>query len=119
MSPEHREIRESLGAWAMGQLDPGESEAVERHLDSCPECRAEAASLKETGALLELVDPALADSFSEPLPQPSPELERRVMEGMRDEAPAAPARKARLGLRIALPALGVLAAAAINLKRRR
>lgn len=115
MSPEHRQIRESLGAFAMGQLDPDEAAAVEGHMESCPECRVEAESLKQTGALLELVDPAVADSLSEPLPQPSPELERRVMAGMTDERPEPVIRKTWSRWKITLPAAGVLAAAAIAL----
>ena len=89
MSPEHRQIRESLGAWAVGHLDPDEKAAVDAHLRSCSECREEAESLRQAGALISLVDPAIADSLSEPLPRPSPELGRRVMAEMRDPEPAA------------------------------
>lgn len=114
MSPEHREIRESLGAWAMGHLDRSERTVIDRHLETCAECRSEAESLKQTAALLELVDPAVVGSLSEPLPQPSPELEARVMAGMRDSGSAKP-RRARLRWRILIPAAGALAAVVVGL----
>ena len=116
MSPEHRQIRESLGAWAVGHLDPDEKAAVDAHLRSCSECREEAESLRQAGALISLVDPAIADSLSEPLPRPSPELGRRVMAEMRDPEPAA--EKMADGRRrwwLALPVAGALAAAAASL----
>lgn len=119
MSPEHREIRESLGSWAMGHLEPAERERVDLHLETCPECRAEARSLEKTGLMLELVDPAVVDSLAEPLPVPPPELEARVMEGLTEEVPN-PEGKGRRpdthreGRRrwIVLPAAGALAAVA-------
>lgn len=103
----------------MGQLDPEELATVDHHLETCAECRTEADSLKQTGSLLELVDPAVADSLSEPLPQPSPDLEQRVMAGMQDEEPKRPARSGRRlggrGWRIAIPSIVALAATAIAL----
>ncbi len=119
MSPEHREIRESLGSWAMGHLEPSEREAVERHLESCAECRAEADSLKRTGALLELVDPETIDSLSEPLPRVPPGLEARVMAEMRDPEPEPAVRSRNASKRrrrwVALPVAGALAVAAVAL----
>jgi hypothetical protein len=114
MSPEHREIRESLGAWAMGHLDRSERAIVDRHLETCAECRSEAESLKQTGAMIELVDPAVVGSLSEPLPQPSPELEARVMAGMRDPGSAGP-RRSGFGWRALIPAAGALAAVVVGL----
>lgn len=106
MTPEHREIRESLGSWAMGHLDPDEQATVDRHLDSCADCRAEAESLRRTTSVLELVDPAIVDSLAEPLPEPPPELEDRVLAGMRDSRPSrSPWRRW-----VALPVAGALAA---------
>jgi len=113
MSPDHRHFRESLGSWAMGHLDPEERDQVDRPLETCAACRAEATSLKRTGAMLALVDPAVAEDLAEPLPQPSPGLEERVMAGMRDpDPPPAPSRRRRRWW-IAAPAAGALAALAL------
>jgi hypothetical protein len=114
MSPEHREIRESLGAWAMGHLDRSERAMVDEHLATCAECWREAESLEQTGAMLELVDPALVGSLSEPLPQPPPELEARVIAGMRDPGAAKPHPR-RYGRRILIPAAGILVAVIVGL----
>jgi len=41
----HRELRESLGAYVLGHLDPAEQDAVASHLATCADCRAELAEL--------------------------------------------------------------------------
>ncbi len=51
-------IRELLPAWAAGELEAAESQAVERHLESCPECRELADRLAAIQAAVEpLRDP--------------------------------------------------------------
>ncbi|HEX3239041.1 MAG TPA: zf-HC2 domain-containing protein [Solirubrobacterales bacterium] len=72
---EHRDWRHALGAYALGDLPAAERAAVEGHLEGCAECRAEAAALEATAQLLPLADPA---RFSQPAPQPPPELAERV-----------------------------------------
>ena len=68
----HEEVRASLGAYAIGALEPAERHEVERHLPACASCRAELAALAPLPGLLarldrdaalneEAVDPALAD----------------------------------------------------------
>lgn len=42
----HRALRESLGAYVLGHLDPAEEDAVRVHLATCDECRAELAELQ-------------------------------------------------------------------------
>ncbi|HRV61257.1 MAG TPA: hypothetical protein P5138_11540, partial [Solirubrobacterales bacterium] len=59
--------------------------------------------------------PSVVDTLTEPLPQPSPGLEDRVMAGMRDDEPVAQPKTGRRPWRIALPAIGALAAVGIAL----
>lgn len=70
-----REWRLSLGAYALGHLSVDERLGLEAHLEGCPDCRAEADSLRSLGRLLPLADPA---RFSHPTPKPSPELAGRI-----------------------------------------
>lgn len=114
MSPEHREIRESLGSWAMGHLDPEERARIESHLAGCAECRAEAESLKTTGSMIELLDHSAIHSLGEPVPQPSPELESAVMARLRDPDSAAGSRRGRRR-RVLIPAFGAFAVLAVGL----
>jgi anti-sigma-K factor RskA len=72
---EHRDWRHALGAYALGDLPAAERAAVEGHLEGCAECRAETEALQATARLLPLADPA---RFSQPAPQPPPELAERV-----------------------------------------
>lgn len=46
----HAEVRELLGAYALDAVDGDELEAVERHLDECPACRAEVKDHREVAA---------------------------------------------------------------------
>lgn len=48
----HEKVQELLGAYALDAVLPEEREAVERHLATCAECRAEVAEHRETAALL-------------------------------------------------------------------
>lgn len=52
-----RHWREWLGAHALGKLDAEERAGLEAHLEGCPECRAELASLEGVAKLLPLADP--------------------------------------------------------------
>jgi len=52
-----RRWREQLGSLALDRLDPGERAALDAHLDGCPACRDEAASLKALARILPLADP--------------------------------------------------------------
>ena len=80
-----REWRESLGAYALGQLEGDERAGLEAHLDGCPQCRAELALLEPVAQMLPHADPARFESA----PQPPPELGARiaaVIEGERQKA---------------------------------
>jgi hypothetical protein len=81
-----REWRESLGAYALGQLTGDERAGLEAHLEGCAECRAELTSLEPVARMLPHADPA---RFVGPAPQPPPEFGARIaatIEGERREA---------------------------------
>lgn len=50
--PEHHEVAELLGAYALDAVDDDESRRVEHHLGACVGCRAEADHLREVAAAL-------------------------------------------------------------------
>lgn len=50
--PQHQQLREALGAYVAGALDPAERRDVERHLDGCRECTGELARLSPLPGLL-------------------------------------------------------------------
>jgi hypothetical protein len=53
MSPRsHAEMEELLGVYALDAVDPDEAEAVARHLEECPRCRAEVSEHRNVAALL-------------------------------------------------------------------
>lgn len=60
------EVRLSLGAHALGALDPAEAAAVEAHLAGCPRCRAEADALAGLPELLGRVSAADVARVSAP-----------------------------------------------------
>jgi len=70
-----REWRESLGAYALGQLEGDERVGLEAHLEGCAACRAELASLEPVALMLPHADP---ERFAGPAPQPPPELGARI-----------------------------------------
>ncbi|MGN6275022.1 MAG: anti-sigma factor family protein [Solirubrobacterales bacterium] len=69
-----REWRESLGAYALGQLRGDERAALEAHLEGCVRCRAELASLEPVARMLPHADPAHFESA----PQPPADLGARI-----------------------------------------
>jgi anti-sigma factor RsiW len=93
---EHREIFDSLGAYALGALPAAENDAVVAHLESCPVCAEEAGSLQR--AAVGLVE-------SVPRLDPPAALRGRIMAVVESEAqlmraaagerrePAAPRRR--------------------------
>jgi hypothetical protein len=50
-----REIRQALGVYVLGAIDPAERAQVDEHLAACPECREELASLAGLPAMLRKV----------------------------------------------------------------
>jgi hypothetical protein len=69
-----REWREALGVYALGHLSDEDRASLEAHIEGCPGCRAEAASLAAVAQLLPHADPA---HFG-PAPELPPELGQRI-----------------------------------------
>ena len=75
-----REIRQLLGVYVVGAIDPAERAIVDEHLGECPSCRDELAGLAGLPAMLSRVPAADVERLSLPsigLPgpaEPSPEL---------------------------------------------
>lgn len=73
----HRAVFESLGAYALGALPESEREAVAAHIEECPICAEDAASMQRAATRLIDVVPAVA---------PPPELRGRIMAVVESEA---------------------------------
>ena len=104
-----REWRESLGAYALGQLPVAERAGIEAHLEGCRECRAELEALETVTRLLPLADP---ERIGAAAPAPPAELADRVMATIGgEERQSARRRRRRRGL--ALGGVATAAAAAV------
>jgi anti-sigma factor RsiW len=55
VTPEHLQLREALGAYVLGALDPAERRRVEHHLSECEQCAAELTRLSPLPGLLSRV----------------------------------------------------------------
>jgi hypothetical protein len=75
-----REIRQALGVYVLGAIDPAERAQVDEHLATCAECREELASLAGLPAMLRKVPVveaerlAAAEEDPELTGMPSPEM---------------------------------------------
>jgi len=67
-----REIRQALGVYVLGAIDPAERAMVDEHLSSCHECREELASLAGLPAMLRKVPIVEAERLA--APEQDPEL---------------------------------------------
>jgi hypothetical protein len=103
-----REWRESLGAYALGQLAPDEVPALEAHLEGCADCRAELVQLQSVARLMERVDPERLEEA----PTPPPELADRVFTAISGERRAG-RRRRRLRLGFAIGGATAAVAAAV------
>jgi len=64
MKPKCDSVREWLGAFADGELEPGKAERVRQHLETCADCRQELDQILELGRLAKRVEhPLLADDY--------------------------------------------------------
>jgi anti-sigma-K factor RskA len=73
----HAEWADSVGAYVIGALPPGELEGFRAHLDECAECRRVVAELELPAAALPMGTQQLA---------PPPDLKRRIMAVVEAEA---------------------------------
>lgn len=99
---DREDLRFSIGALALGALDPDEAREVRRHLADCPECQAEYTSFV---GVKRIMDIGLVGA-----PMPDPEPAGNAGRGLRGRRPgfARPLRR-----RLVLGAAGGLAALAL------
>lgn len=100
---EHRRLRESIGTYVLGQLEPIEEVELEGHLAECAPCRREEEELRPVADLLRTVD--LGHLHEPELPA---DLERRVVTAvLPGQAPAWPRVTAALATAAVLVAIGL------------
>ncbi|GAA4844814.1 hypothetical protein GCM10023201_39850 [Actinomycetospora corticicola] len=92
-SPEHRDLVERLGAYALDGLDATERREVDAHLATCPSCRAELAAIAPLAAPLGGLDPDRldVDRHAEPAPPGFDGVLRRVRAEETPDVAEAPA----------------------------
>ena len=86
MTADHQQLREALGAYVFGALDPAARRDVERHLDGCRDCTDELARLTPLPGLLGRVDASILEHppADEPVPETLlPALSREVRRAQR------------------------------------
>ncbi len=103
-----RDRREELGLYVLDQLPDRERAALEAHIEGCPGCSAEVASLEPVARLLPLADPGRLDT----VPVPPPDLGGRIAGTIAAERRT---RRRRRGFRIGLAFGGTAAAVATAL----
>src|ERR1700686_363870 len=73
---EHQEYQELLALHALDALDASDARALEEHLESCAQCRAELIELRDAAGLLaHAATPA----------EPRPDLREKILAGARSE----------------------------------
>jgi Anti-sigma-K factor rskA/Putative zinc-finger len=99
-------MRELMGAYVLGSLDPDRRSALVAHLDGCAECRAEVAELATVARALPLADPLRSGER----PMPPDHLGDAILDRIASErAEARRARFRRVSMR-GLAAVALLAA---------
>ncbi|MEV6271068.1 zf-HC2 domain-containing protein [Kribbella sp. NPDC051936] len=99
--------RTQLGAYALGALDAAEAEAVDEHLVTCAECRAELAELTEVKDFLGEVPP---EAFLDGPPEDGDLLLQRTLREVREPQVQAPPKRRSRWLLIAAVAVVVAGA---------
>lgn len=105
---EHREIRESIPAYALDALGPLDRAEVRHHLETCSDCDRIYKESAEAAALFGITIDAEA---------PSPNLKTRLMEEVRQTDQALPVgmRKRRIAIPRGAVALGTVAVLVVGL----
>lgn len=106
MTAPHDQLRESLGAYVLDQLDADERREVEDHLETCADCRGEVAEIAPLAAALRGVD---ADAFRFAGTASPPALDERI----RQAIPAASMSRRRWAPAAGAAALAAAAAVAV------
>jgi len=112
----HEEIQELLGVYALHAVEPHEAEAIERHLETCPRCRAEVEGHGEVASMLgnsggDAPD-GLWDRIAGQLEDAPPPMRLGLQDGPATVTPLAPRRRER-STRFIAAAIGAAAAVAI------
>ena len=118
----HDELLDNVAAYALGVLPPAEAAAVESHLQTCKQCRAEYEYLRPAVTAVAYSAEACTDEKSGGVAA-SPLLKARIMRRVRTEAAAARPTRLRFGpgyvVAAACLAIAILAAfTAFSLNRR-
>lgn len=87
--PDHEEITELLGVYALDAVEPDESRLVEEHLAACQRCRAEVDALRHVAAGL-----AISGRFEGA--EPPPAVWHRIVETIGEASPEPASRDAAL-----------------------
>jgi putative zinc finger protein len=103
------EIRHDLGGYVLGALEPAEAAAIRAHIDRCPECAGEHASLLDLPGLLDLAQGIDAAAG------PAPAVEERLLDRVARTSRIGAARTWRRFLRFPANRRRPLAMAAIGL----
>ncbi len=96
------EIRNDLGAFVVGGLEPPESAEIRRHLKFCPACQEEFRKLREVKRAL--------DVTPQPL-EPPPHLKKEILNRIHSESP--PVRRSRRWFALSAVAVALVAAGAV------
>jgi anti-sigma-K factor RskA len=106
---EHRVLREQLGAYALGALEPRERAEVDGHLRECTACREEVARLAAVPGLLARLSP---DDGTEAAPAPT-DLGERALAALSARRGARRRRARRWGAGLAAAAAVVVVAVGV------
>lgn len=103
-----------LGAHLLGGLDPADADAIEQHLATCADCRAEAAELGRLRAMLDEVPP---EAFLDGPPADGDLVAQRAIRQVRQERSAGRRNKGLLGAAAAAVVIAALVVAGIVVGR--
>jgi anti-sigma factor RsiW len=116
----HTDLEELIGAYVCDAVEPDERLAIERHLPTCPRCRAEVAELREVTALLANADAATTvpdgtwDRILASLEEAPPPLRLSVVPADKDQMQAHPLSADQPGRRRRFAAIAAAAAVVVG-----